>query len=128
MGKRGRMASEDLDYLNGISDGTYTYKDYTRTIKGHSRVDVVDNSYEKITIRYVRDPHLPATVNGGWKMTSMESMNKHDLSRETAKVEETKFTQPLDNDSLPKTKRKYYNPINKKWVGYTRAVALRLVK
>lgn len=33
----------------------------------------------------------------------------------------------VPNENLPKTKRKYYNPSNGKYVGYTRARALNLI-
>jgi hypothetical protein len=39
-----------------------------------------------------------------------------------------KFEEPEDNELLPKSKRKYLNPKNGKWVGYTRAYNLGLVK
>jgi hypothetical protein len=32
-----------------------------------------------------------------------------------------------DNENLPKTKRKYFNPTNNKYVGYTRAKMLGLI-
>lgn len=33
----------------------------------------------------------------------------------------------IDNDDIPKTKRKYFNPTNNKYVGYTRAKMLGLI-
>ena len=40
-------------------------------------------------------------------------------------VEDTEEIYPID---VPKTKRKYYNPASEKYVGYTRARALGLIK
>jgi hypothetical protein len=33
----------------------------------------------------------------------------------------------IDDENLPKTKRKYFNPTNNKYVGYTRAKMLGLI-
>lgn len=38
-----------------------------------------------------------------------------------------KFLPPPDNDKLPKSKRKYYNPGTGKWVAYFRAKELGIV-
>jgi hypothetical protein len=126
MGKRGRLATEDQELLNGLVDGEFHNQGYTRTIKGVNRIDVTEDKYETTVVRYKKDESCPATVNGGWKMVSMEIIPKTEQKFE----EEApgKFDEPLNNSSLPKTKRKYFNKANQKWVGYTRALALGLIK
>lgn len=53
-------------------------------------------------------------------------VNVPDGSFKKQVIEEEK-TEQVDNESLPKTQRKYLNPANGKMVGYARAKSLKLI-
>ena len=99
---------------------------YKSVTEGDKRIVTTEDGNEKVIIRFEKDPNLPLTCNGGWRMTSMETIIKKEVAQ--AESLEVKFEEPIDNESLPKTKRKYFNPANEKWVGYGRAVQLGLIK
>jgi len=124
MGKRGRTSVEDSDVIQGIVEGTFETKGYKRVQTDNKRVETYTRADEKVII--TSEKILPITCNGGWQIRSIETIPKKEQIVEETVVE--KFDKPIDNDSLPKTKRKYFNPENNKWIGYGRAVQLGLIK
>lgn len=109
MGKRGRPSEEDHDLLNGLIDGEVGNKHFKRKKEGTKTTYTF--IYPNETLVVVHDTSV--SKNGA---ISMEY-----IPNENAEVEEPKTTgQELDNDSLPKTQRKYFNPINGKYVSYQR--------
>jgi hypothetical protein len=118
MGKRGRMSTDDLDVLNGTADGSVTTREFTRTKKGSKTTWTWDREFE--TEIWIFDSAI--TKNGPISTETIDKKSK-------PKIDFTpdKFDEPVDNDKLPKTKRKYFNPKNEKWLGYTRAKNLGLV-
>lgn len=118
MGKRGRMATEDLDVLQGLVDGVVG----NRVIKGTKRIQVYEDDTETTTVVYDK------SIRPDGNMISMETVPKKGKSNSKVEevVEEDKFGEPENNADLPKTKRKYLAP-NGKWVSYQRGRQLGLI-
>ena len=125
MGKRGRPPKMVAEVLLDGSE-VINKPGYKSVTEGDKRIVTTEDGNEKVIIKFEKDSNLPLTCNGGWRMTSMETIIKKEVAQ--AESLEVKFEEPIDNESLPKTKRKYFNPANEKWVGYGRAVQLGLIK
>ena len=116
MSGRGSIKSSDLVILNGIGEGD-------GEIKLSNGMEITKKG-NLITRKWKSD-------NGDTNILKFDisKSRNNPISTELISVkEEVYIDEPeLDNDDLPKTKRKYINPTNGKLIGYARAKNLRLI-